>query len=87
MPILRRMAFIRQVPPGDAVGELAQIYAAAVRRAGRVYRILQVQSLNPAVLAASLDLYRAIMFGRSPLTRLEREAIAVTVSRVNDCYY
>jgi alkylhydroperoxidase family enzyme len=81
------MAFIRQVPPGEAAGELARLYAAAVRRAGRVYKILQVQSLNPAVLAASLDLYRAIMHGPSPLTRAEREAIAVTVSRCNECFY
>jgi len=81
------MAYIRQVPPGSAHGELAQIYAAAVRRAGRVYRILQLQSLNPAVLAASLELYRVIMYGRSPLSRVEREAIAVTVSRCNDCFY
>jgi alkylhydroperoxidase family enzyme len=81
------MAYIRQIPPEDAGGELAQLYAAAVQRAGRVYGILKLQSLNPAVLRASLDLYRAIMFGPSPLTRVEREAIAVTVSRVNECFY
>ena len=81
------MAFIRQVPPEDARGELAQLYDAAVKRAGRVFGILRVQSLNPAVLRVSLDLYRAIMFGPSPLTRVERESIAVTVSRVNECFY
>jgi alkylhydroperoxidase family enzyme len=81
------MAFIRQVPPEDARDELAQLYDAAVQRAGRVYGILRLQSLNPAVLRASLELYRAIMFGPSPLTRVEREAIAVTVSRVNECFY
>ncbi len=81
------MAFIRQITPQAAQGELAQIYSAAVRRAGRVYKILQVQSLNPAVLSASLELYRAIMLGPSPLSRVEREALAVTVSRTNDCFY
>ena len=81
------MAYIDQVSPDDARGELAKIYAAAALRAGRVFRILQLQSSNPGVLAASIELYRAIMFGRSPLSRAEREAIAVTVSRANDCFY
>jgi alkylhydroperoxidase family enzyme len=81
------MAFIRTIPPEDADGELARLYADAVGRSGRVYRILQLQSLNPAALAASIHLYKAVMFGPSPLSRVEREAIAVTVSRANDCFY
>ena len=44
-------------------------------------------SLNPAALRAHLGLYRTIMFGDSPLTRAEREAMAVAVSAVNDCHY
>ncbi|HET7855940.1 MAG TPA: carboxymuconolactone decarboxylase family protein, partial [Gaiellaceae bacterium] len=31
--------------------------------------------------------YRMIMFGDSPLSRAEREAIAVAVSAANDCFY
>ncbi len=34
-----------------------------------------------------MRMYVAIMHGPSPLTRVEREAIAVTVSRVNECFY
>lgn len=81
------MAYIETIGPGDAEGELARVYDEATRRAGRVYGILRLQSLNPAVLAASIELYKAIMFGPSPLSRVEREAIAVTVSRVNECFY
>jgi alkylhydroperoxidase family enzyme len=81
------MAFIRTIPPEAADGDLARIYGDAVKRAGKVYRILQLQSLNPDVLAASLQIYKAIMYGPSPLSRVEREAIAVTVSRVNECFY
>ncbi|MFN2467975.1 MAG: carboxymuconolactone decarboxylase family protein [Gaiellaceae bacterium] len=36
---------------------------------------------------AHLRLCRTIMFGDSPLTRSEREAIAVAVSSANDCHY
>jgi alkylhydroperoxidase family enzyme len=49
--------------------------------------ILACHSLNPDALKAHLGLYRTIMFGQSPLTRSEREAIAVAVSAANDCHY
>ena len=81
------MAFIETVPPGAATGMLKRIYDAAHEQAGRVFQILQVQSPNPEVLRASMQLYRAAMFAPSPLSRVEREAIAVVVSRANDCFY
>lgn len=49
--------------------------------------ILSSHSLNDAALRAHLELYRTIMFGQSPLTRAEREAMAVAVSAINDCHY
>ncbi len=49
--------------------------------------ILASHSLNAAALRAHVALYRTIMFGESPLTRAEREAIAVAVSVANDCHY
>ena len=84
---LLRMAYIETTPPEKAEGPLADIYAAAIQRAGRVYEILRVQSANPPVLEASMQLYTQVMRGQSPLTRVEREAIAVAVSRANDCFY
>ena len=53
----------------------------------KLAHILAVQSLHPEGLAAHRAHYRAIMFGKSPLSRAEREAIAVVVSAVNDCFY
>lgn len=49
--------------------------------------ILASHSLNPKSLEGHLSLYRAVMFGTSPLTRVQREAIAVAVSAANDCHY
>lgn len=49
--------------------------------------VLASHSLNPEALRAHLHLYRTIMYGNSPLTRAEREAIAVIVSSANDCHY
>ena len=44
-------------------------------------------ALNPAGLAAHLQLYRAVMRGSRSLRKVERELIALVVSRVNDCHY
>ena len=55
--------------------------------AAELANILASHSLNPEAVAAHVRLYRTIMFGDSPLTRTEREAIAVAVSAVNDCHY
>jgi alkylhydroperoxidase family enzyme len=49
--------------------------------------VLASHSLNDKALRAHLSLYRTIMYGDSPLTRAEREAMAVAVSAVNDCHY
>ena len=81
------MPYIRSIPPAEAGGALAEEYATAKRRAGYVAHILQLQSLNPAVLHAGVQLYLAIMHGPSALTRTHRELIATVVSSVNGCFY
>jgi uncharacterized peroxidase-related enzyme len=83
----RRVAHLRLIEEGEASGELKDQYEAAVRRAGKVFNIVKAMSLNPKVLAASMDLYRAVMFGPSELSRVERELLAVVVSCANDCHY
>jgi uncharacterized peroxidase-related enzyme len=79
--------FLRLIDEGEATGEVAAHYAAATERAGKVFNIVKAMSLRPGVLDASIGLYREIMFGPSPLSRAERELIAVVVSAANDCYY
>ncbi|UCG17478.1 MAG: carboxymuconolactone decarboxylase family protein [Phycisphaerales bacterium] len=81
------MAWIKTVDEKEASGVLAAIYDGARRRAGRVFNILRVQSLNPPVLQASVQLYRETTLAESPLSRGLREMIAVVVSRSNDCHY
>jgi uncharacterized peroxidase-related enzyme len=82
------MAWIRTVAPEAAKGLLAEIYAAAERRAGKVFQILRLQSPRPGVLRASTQLYIEVMHSsRSGLSRARREMIATAVSRFNHCYY
>jgi alkylhydroperoxidase family enzyme len=81
------VAHLRLIDPEDAEGLLAEEYAAAVARAGKVYNIVRSMSLSPEALRASMGLYKAIMFGPSRLTRQDRELLATVTSATNDCYY
>jgi uncharacterized peroxidase-related enzyme len=75
------------IDPDDATGLVAEEYAAAVERAGKIFNIVRSMNLSPESLRASMELYKAIMFGPSGLTRQERELLATVVSATNECYY
>jgi alkylhydroperoxidase family enzyme len=79
--------YIRLIEIGEATGLLKEEYDAGVARAGKVFNIVKSMSLRPGVLRESMELYRAIMFGPSGLSRQERELLATVVSRENDCHY
>lgn len=81
------MAYIRIVPPEEATGELERLYEQAIRRAGRVFHIVSLQSLNPPALAASIRLYQTLLLGPGPLDRPTREMIATVTSRTLGCFY
>ena len=81
------MPYIRQITPDRATGLLKREFDAAIKRAGRVWNIVRIMSLNPRVLKNSMQLYGASMFGKSPLSRAQREMLATVVSRANDCHY
>jgi alkylhydroperoxidase family enzyme len=78
---------IRLVSVEEASGALKREYDEAVARAGKVFNIVKAMSLRPGVLRESMGLYRAIMFGPSELSRIERELLAVVVSTANSCDY
>jgi len=79
--------YIETIDPESATGELAEIYAAIGKARGGVAAVHQVQSLNPRVIRAHLEMYKSIMCARSPLSRIQRERIGVVVSRANECDY
>ena len=81
------MAYIRLIDEAEAEGLLKDEYDAAIERAGKVFNIVKAMSLRPAVLRASIELYREIMFGESGLSRQERELLATVASAEQDCYY
>ena len=81
------MAYIKLIDERAAEGKLAEIYGDARKRAGRIFNILKIQSQNASSLQAMLDLYVASVKGESPLSRAQREMLAVVVSRANHCHY
>jgi alkylhydroperoxidase family enzyme len=49
--------------------------------------IIQIHSIHPQTMRHHYDLYIELMRRRSPLTRIQREMIAVVVSAENQCRY
>ncbi len=81
------MSWIEEIEVDEADGKLSEMYTNLIKQRGKVSNILKVHSLNPEAMGAHLDLYMTLMFGKSGLSRAEREAIAVVVSANNDCQY
>jgi alkylhydroperoxidase family enzyme len=81
------VAHLRLITEQEAEGLLKEEYDAAVERAGKVFNILKAMSLNPPVLRASMELYKAIMHGESGLSRRERELLATVTSAEQSCHY
>lgn len=81
------MSWIDEIEIDAATGKLAELYTELEEKRGKVSNILKVHSLNPDAMGNHLDLYMTLMFGKSGLSRAEREAIAVVVSASNECPY
>lgn len=82
------MAWIETIREDEWGEDLAPLLDRVVDKAsGRVDNIMQIHSLNPAAMAAHDALYRSAMAGTATLRKVERELIALTVSKLNDCHY
>jgi alkylhydroperoxidase family enzyme len=81
------MAHVHVFEYDETSGVARREYDAAMRRAGRVWNIVSIQSQLPEVMRDSMRLYSSIMYGPSPLSRAQREMLAVVTSRYNDCHY
>ena len=49
--------------------------------------ILRIHGVHPAVMRQHYELYLQLMHRPGPLSRRQREMIAVRVSALNDCHY
>lgn len=81
-------AWIETVDEGAAQDELAKLYEQCLDPGSdKVDHVLKVHSLHPAGLAAHLAVYRASMQSTKGLRKVDREMVAVVVSKLNGCHY
>ena len=81
------MAFIKYITYDEASEELRALYDKYGGKNKIPANIVRIAGFNPKAMEAHLDFYRAIMFSKSPLSRDQREMIAVVVSAINSCHY
>ncbi len=82
------MAWIRTLSAADADPQLASLLAAhADPRTGEVDEILSVHTLGAEGLRAHLAVYTSAMRGTAGLPKVDRELVALVVSRLNGCHY
>ena len=81
------MAWIRTIGKEEADGELSRLYDQIAPGDQVLDNILGIHSLHPRTLRDHLILYRTLMYGDGPLSRRERELVAVAVSSANRCHY
>ena len=81
------MAWIAEIDEREAKGSLKDQYSKLKEPWGGIDNILKIHSLNPESLAAHVQLYKTVMFGKSPIPRIDREMIALMVSSINQCHY
>ena len=81
------MAFIKLFKFQESTGLLKKEYEKGLRRAGRIWNVLTIQSQTPEILKDSMNLYGSTMFGNSNISRFNSELLAVVTSISNECEY
>ena len=81
------MAFIKLFKFQESTGLLKKEYEKGLRRAGRIWNILTIQSQTPEILKNSMNLYGSTMFSNSNISRFDSELLAVVTSISNECEY
>jgi len=81
------MSWIEMRQKHEAEDELERLYEQIAPGDQPLDNILAIHSLHPRSLADHFSLYKTVMYGSGPLSRRERELVAVAVSSANDCHY
>lgn len=81
------MAWIKTLNKDEAKGRTKQVYDRILKERGHIANIFLAQGMEPDVLESHLDLYVHLMIDKGPLSREEREMVAVVVSAANRSSY
>lgn len=76
------------VPPRESLPpDLQKYFAVCDEKIGFLPNVIAAYTFDEAKLRAFIGFYNDLMLDDSPLSKLEREMIAVVVSSANRCYY
>jgi len=79
---------LAEAPDLDAIDDdMKKFFDVCREKLGLLPNVLKAVAYKPEKLKAFVSTYNELMLGDSPLTKLEREMIAVAVSSVNKCFY
>jgi len=81
------MSWIEMISYDDSEGDLRERFEPLQYAEGKIDHILQIHSLLPSTMTSHHKFYRDIMYGRSALSRKERELSATVISIANECHY
>ncbi len=81
------MSWIKTTSPEKATGKTKKVYEKIMKERGHLANIFMAQGLEPDALEDHVNMYVHLMIGPGPLTREEREMIAVVVSAANRSAY
>lgn len=76
------------LPPRESLPpDLQKYFRICDEKIGFLPNVLTAYTFDEKKLRAFIDFYNELMLEDSPLSKLEREMIAVVVSSANRCYY
>ena len=81
------MSWIEMISYDNSEANLRKRFEPLQYAEGKIDHILQIHSLLPSTMTSHHEFYRDIMFGRSDLSRKERELTATVISIANECHY
>ncbi len=81
------MTWIKTISPDKASGKTKKTYERISKERGHIANIFLAQGMEPEVLDSHVDIYVHLMIDPGPLSREEREMIAVVVSAANRSAY
>ena len=81
------MAWIKTVDETEAQGKVKELYDGFKGQLGFVPNLFRLFSIKPRTMEATANLFKTVHYGPSPLSRTQREAIALVVSVINQCHY
>lgn len=81
------MTWIKTVSHASASGKTKKAYDRILKERGHLANIFLAQGMEPEVLEHHLDIYVDLMISPGPLSREEREMVAVVVSAANRSAY